>query len=216
MKYNNNIILLVYFLLLLLFILPISYSINLNLDLEEGGCAGYENGLLELYYDNDTLVNSSNIEITIYNGPIEGLGELATFTSDQTPYNIMFNQSTDYLYTISTNNNTLYTGLEGRISIYECREKNSQNKDRLDSSTLDFENKLSITYLTNSTDTTNFAFQLMTVAPNNLLVDKLEEEYERNSIEIEYYNLSYEGNNIVNNITLESDLNISLFNETGE
>lgn len=213
--YNSRLLFIFLQLILFLMTISFSYSTNLNLDLIEGGCVGYENASLELYYDNGSIVNSSNFEIIVYNGPIQGLGVLDSFTADKTPYNIMFNEDSEYLYEIETNNNTLYTGLEGFISIYGC-ESNSQNSNEdnnFQEVTLEFESKVSITFLTNSTDTTDFIFQ-STTAPNNLLSNKLEEQYARSNFEIEYYNLNYEGGDVVENTSLESELNMSFFNET--
>lgn len=214
---NNylNRIFLVYIVLIFLLITPFSYSTNLNLDLIEGGCVGYDNALLELYYDNESMVDSSSFEVTVYDGPIRGLGVLDSFTADQTPYNIMFNEGTDYLYTISTNNDTLYTGLEGRISIYECGGSGGDNANNLNDEEDLFENSFqynslfSIRYFSNSIDEVDFTVESIESIENEL------ETNNENNEEVEYYRINHDGSRNIENISIQSDLDIYQLDTSG-
>lgn len=185
-------------LLLCAITIPTSFSIPLELDLIEGGCAGYDTSLLELYYfENGSVVDSSEFEVTLYNGPIRGLGELDSFTSDVTPYRIEFDDATDYLYNIKTPNNSLYTELEGLLSIYECEQNPSQDKEELFPNQLNYESIFTIEYLTNSTQELSINIEDI----SNSIEQRIEIASEESNV-VEYYEIQYLGEDIIKNISI--------------
>ncbi|MFP4402610.1 MAG: hypothetical protein ACLFPL_05280 [Candidatus Nanoarchaeia archaeon] len=130
---------LIIFFVSLLFSTHLAFSVDLILELEEGGCYGYENGFVQAYYSNDTLINSSDYEVRIFNGPLESMGILAEFEPTDEPYNIVFEEPLDYKYEIEANNNSLYDKRDGFIEIYECqRSSNGPTEESLESYMLEF------------------------------------------------------------------------------
>lgn len=123
------------FVLILLSIIPVSYSEIIFLDIYEGGCVGYENTLIQAYYGNRSLINSSDYEVTIFNGPLRSFGELITFNPSDEPVRVEFDDELSiFLYEFRTENDSNYEDVTGFIELFECQpsrgiETNNSHED---------------------------------------------------------------------------------------
>ena len=94
---------------------------TLNLELLEGGCIGYENSLIQVYYENQSLLNNSDFIVEIYNGPVRTMGLFTEFQVGPEPEVLTFENPVNYFYKIVVpNDNNTYLGTEGFIEIFEC------------------------------------------------------------------------------------------------
>lgn len=94
---------------------------TLNLELLEGGCIGYENSLIQVYYENQSLLNNSDFTVEIYNGPVRTMGLFTEFQVGPEPEVLTFENPVNYFYKIVVpNDNNTYLGTEGFIEIFEC------------------------------------------------------------------------------------------------
>ena len=110
---------------LILIVLPISFAqfqtITLNLELIEGGCFGYENSLVQVYYQNGSLLNNSEFTVEIYNGPLKAMGILSSFEVSSEPQRIDFQSPSNHFYDIRVpNDNNTYLQTTGFIDIFDC------------------------------------------------------------------------------------------------
>ncbi|MFT4244574.1 MAG: hypothetical protein ACMXYB_03935 [Candidatus Woesearchaeota archaeon] len=121
LKINSSIFLLS----LILILIPNSFSnfetISINLELIEGGCAGYDNSLVQVYYQNNSLVNNSDFIVEFYDGPLAAMGILLSFEVSSEPQKIDFQKPGSYLYDIRVpNDNNTYLQTSGFIDIFDC------------------------------------------------------------------------------------------------
>lgn len=110
-------------------LIPISFAqfqtYTLNLELIEGGCIGYENSLVQVYYQNGSLLNNSEFTVEIYDGPVRTMGLFTSFEVGAEPAVLTFESPTNYFYSIRVpNDNNTYLGTEGFIEIFDCGVNN--------------------------------------------------------------------------------------------
>ncbi|MCH8519746.1 MAG: hypothetical protein LAT82_03240 [Nanoarchaeota archaeon] len=122
---NLQKIFLLFILSIIILFSNISFSQNLtfefDLKLIEGGCAGYENSLVQLYYSNGNLVNNSDFLVQIYDGPLQSMGLLLEFEVSNESQLVPFEKALGHRYDIIVpNDNHTYLGTTGKIDIVDC------------------------------------------------------------------------------------------------
>lgn len=109
------------FILLIPILFQLSFSEFIFLDLVDGGCFGDDSTTVQAFYDNGSIINSDNYEVTIYAGPLRSFGELTTFNPSDESVRVDFgDEFFTFRYEFRTPNDSNYLGLEGSIELFDC------------------------------------------------------------------------------------------------